>query len=331
MNLVKWIKLKIASKGLRSSNSDTRGRYATMLGELGDPRAIPPLLWAIENPILYENLDGDTLQLIPGVKPALRRLRDAAHDAVLAELRSRLNTVLARPQSSCGSIPELAEILAEAPSTAFQAEMVRALPAQNLHLRAIAVQTLGRCKNPEWAPAIAEALEKSLSGAPTGISVSVTDCFDVGGVRMTPVTDTAIQCTCLTALERLGRPETLPTIISAYRKSSDSYVRRNAVSAIGVIDTDEARAVLEEALSDADKEVRAKAAYVLDYKATPGMFPLLVRALKNPESFVRSYAADGLARLGNKSAVAELEAALKVEENDYTRKSITSALRKLNG
>jgi len=110
------------------------------------------------------------------------------------------------------------------------------------------------------------------------------------------------------AMETLAaRGEKAVPSIEAVRRKSDSVVaRRNAVWTLAQVKGQQAREVVNGALNDGNRTVRAAAAQVAGLWRDAGATANLVSALKGSGPDVKRPAAQALGRIGAKSAVPEL-------------------------
>ncbi len=81
--------------------------------------------------------------------------------------------------------------------------------------------------------------------------------------------------------------------------------------------------------NDPDKKTRESALHGLAYLGDPVSVPLLIKALWNDNKTHRTYAVEGLARAGDKKALADLEKAAKVEKDRQVELALDFALTAL--
>ena len=119
-------------------------------------------------------------------------------------------------------------------------------------------------------------------------------------------------------------------LFAAY-SSDSSEVRAAVVGAISKVaeeDRTDSQALnlLVNALNDSDTDVRSEAAAVLaNLKHQPAV-PVLQKSLKSSEAETRKSAALSLMKLGDRNSVTTLQTALETENNTNTKKAITLAI-----
>lgn len=112
--------------------------------------------------------------------------------------------------------------------------------------------------------------------------------------------------------------------------SGDLASRRVAAQALSARITDHVP-MLALGLKDADDQVRAICRRALrSWSASPALKDLFLEALRHDDPRVRLLAAEGLGKLGKRTDVPALEAALEAEADDRTRDRIAWALERLD-
>lgn len=115
-----------------------------------------------------------------------------------------------------------------------------------------------------------------------------------------------------------------PTWLRGLAASGDAYVRWKAAWGLGRVPG--SVAVLEMLIGDIDVDVRREAAHSLGVLGDPAGVPALLTGLKDPNSFVRRWAADGLAPF---AARPEVVAALETAMHDPAAMVAMSAAKAL--
>jgi putative membrane-bound dehydrogenase-like protein len=110
------------------------------------------------------------------------------------------------------------------------------------------------------------------------------------------------------AVQALGEKgaNAVPALREAVRPDQSVLARRNAVWAAARIEQPGARAVVRQALDDADETVRQAAVHSVSIWRDREALPLLLHLLRGPSLPNRRVAAEALGRIGDKSAVPAL-------------------------
>jgi putative membrane-bound dehydrogenase-like protein len=130
------------------------------------------------------------------------------------------------------------------------------------------------------------------------------------------------------AVETLGRKgtEAVPALTMAIRSGQSAEMRCNAVWAATRIDDAGARAAVRWALTDADADTRQAAIHSVSVRRDAEAVPILVKLLQSTSMPHRRAAAEALGRIGDKSAVSALLAALAEPTDRILEHSLTYAL-----
>lgn len=133
---------------------------------------------------------------------------------------------------------------------------------------------------------------------------------------------------CLTAVAEAKELFDSIDVVAAELKSSDAAKRRDAVEKLDAWDAREARPYLYDALSDADVEVRARAAQAIGRRQLGDAAPRLVALTGDVEPRLRAAAAEALGRLGEAlgaqrgPALKALERALGDSEHEVRAQAV---------
>ncbi len=128
------------------------------------------------------------------------------------------------------------------------------------------------------------------------------------------------------AIAYLGIPAALEPLLQLALFEKGEGVRRAAATAMGVLDSEKALALLVEALEDADPQVREAAAKALEYMGNPATLePLFQVALFDKGGGVRRAAATAMGALDSEKALALLVEAME-DTDPQVRKAAAKAL-----
>jgi putative membrane-bound dehydrogenase-like protein len=135
----------------------------------------------------------------------------------------------------------------------------------------------------------------------------------------------AVRKRAVEALAARGAEGVLPAL-TMLRTGRNAEARRNAVWALTRIDTPQARTAVHAGLADLEETVRQTAIHSISVWRDPGATPALVDFLKSPNLHTRRVAAEALGRIGDRSAVPALLAALGQPADRFLEHSLTYAL-----
>lgn len=125
-------------------------------------------------------------------------------------------------------------------------------------------------------------------------------------------TDNDLRAFAATALGNLGNKQAV-TPLTALLTDDSADLRSAAATALGLLKDESVVTVLSELLNDADNNVRRAATQALG-QLGPKALDSLLQALRDAEYTVRDAAADGIANIGDHSAIPALAAALATPE-----------------
>jgi HEAT repeat protein len=112
--------------------------------------------------------------------------------------------------------------------------------------------------------------------------------------------------------------------------SGNKEVKQEAAVTVGVLRTPEALPTLQAMFeNNPDLPTREKALEGLAYLGSPVSSPLFIKALFSVEKNFRTFAAEGLARSGDKNALPELERAVPAEKDSEARLAMQYAITAL--
>lgn len=130
------------------------------------------------------------------------------------------------------------------------------------------------------------------------------------------------------AVNSLGQLKAVEALIEALGHPDDS-VRRSAVSALDGLKDPQAVDPLIRVLRDEDSSVRTGACDALGHLGDARAVQPLIECLGDSLEFVRGAAAKALGEIGDARAIEPLKALLDAEQDNWTKKRIESALKRL--
>ena len=206
-----------------------------------------------------------------------------------------------------------------------------ALTDENLDIRTLAVEALGKIGSDAAVSPLAAALDYEAAY----VRRSATDALGkIGSQKAASALVEALEhedpyvCrSAADALGEMGSPKAVEPLAAAL-EHEDYYVRRSAADALGKIGSPKAILALAVALNDAASYIRRSAADALREISSQEAVSPLVAALNHEDAYVRRKAVDALGELVAEAAVLPLVAALNYEDA-YVRRSATNALGKI--
>lgn len=313
-------------KALRHRVPRVRASAASALGEVGDARALEPLLSALADrdasvwTAAHSALGN--LSERPGtlqVDTLARALQDE-HSRVWIDAVHLLGKIPEAP----GAVEALTGALSAPPALLRQIaaqelapirdpraveQLLALLSDENMDVRVAALEALGRTGDTRAV----EPLLESLGQAESREEVR-------GGIRK-------LGHYVMGALGRIGDPRAVDPLLIALGDADPDW-RYHAVKALGEIGDPRATDGLAEVLASEDR-TRWAAAEALGRIGGPRAVELLVKALGDELDDVRWCAADGLAEIGDHSAIEPLAAALTGEPRREGRERLSQALNRL--
>ena len=207
----------------------------------------------------------------------------------------------------------------------------RCLPAVFESLRAnwsvSGLAELGREAVPELIEALGDE-DRSVRAAAAGALGAIGDRAAIPHLqRLLADENDWVRAAALDALGDFHDAALLPAFQEAFRNNN---APRAALRAASKIPQAGGESLLIEALQHADRDNRQQAGELLEPVATAAAVEALRRAVKDPESSVRSRALATLARLGGAAHLALFLEALEDERGDV-RRAASEALEKIGG
>ena len=228
-----------------------RTKAASVLGEIGDTRAVLPLL-----EVMREPREDNDVKL--ACAEALGRLNDPSVIPILCQELGRLDE---------WSSPRIAAVLVAFGRAAIPHLLTTLDSSATLNGRIWAAQVLGKLKARRAVPPLMNRLHDRSEQMRLSAANALGDIGDLRAVR--PLVDIilrdptpAVRAQGASALGRLGDPEVLPILVGALG-DPEYWMRFRALEAIEVLNPEDT-SPLESALDDTNPEVRRRAALALE-------------------------------------------------------------------
>ncbi len=267
---------------LADADAGVRWTAADALGRLGDPRAVEPLLQRLGDKDEYVRWTAaDALGRLGGaraVEPLLQRLADADKNVRRAA----------------------ADALARLGDARAVESLLQRLGDKDEYVRRAAAEALGQLSDPRAV----ESLLQRLADADATVRIAATK-----------------------ALGQLGDARAVESLLQRLT-DADVIVCRAAAEALGQLGDARAVEPLLQRLTDADAGVRQAAAGALEQLGDAGAVEPLLQRLADADAVVRQAAANALAQLGDARAVGPLLQRLADADKDV-RQAAANALGQL--
>ncbi|MEX2720643.1 MAG: HEAT repeat domain-containing protein, partial [Candidatus Wukongarchaeota archaeon] len=319
-------------KVLREGKFELRVKAAKNLGEIGDPRAIDPLVKTMkeveENLELVGGFDDDLERFLNSLRWALSHIRGPKAIAPLIKvfkttdgnIQVAASDALARIGKP--AVEPLIKLLNHkefyvrwqavralqniGDKRAFE-PLLKALNDENGEVRWKAAETLGKMRDKKAADHLIKALEDEDERVRMNAMMAL---FEIGDTR------------AVEPLIRMVKGELVSPLWH------DGYFHHEAIEALGKMRAKKAVEPLIQALDDSETNVRTRAAEALGMIKDPrAVEPLIEHLSKWPEG---SDAAWALGEIGDERAVEHLTQALK-DDSAPVRRQSAEALDKLGG
>ncbi|MBM4430230.1 MAG: NACHT domain-containing protein [Chloroflexi bacterium] len=264
-----------------------------ILGEIKDPRAVEPLIWALDD--IQQDVREEAVWALGEIRDprVVEPLIHAARGGYMVDAEARSTAKKALGEIGAPAVKPLilalgdpakevrqvaAEALGEIGAPAVE-PLIQALRDPDERVRSGAVEALGRIGEPAVKPLI---LALRYLGE---------------GVRLWAVE----------AIGKIGKPAVEPLIQVLHEP--EPWVRSGATEALGRIGEPAVEPLIQ-ALRDPDERVRSWAVEAIGKIGKPAVEPL-IQVLHDPNPWVRSGAAEALGRIGGHRAVVSLIQALR--------------------
>jgi len=287
-----------------------RRAAAEILGNIGDPQAVPALIGALRD----ERDKGGWVRW--AAAEALGKVGTPALSDLIRVLQDK--DWMAR-WAAAGALGKIGDSRA-------LPNLIGALQDENEDVRKVAAESLGKIGDPQAIPTLIEALrdESWL------VRHAATEALGRIGISAVPALLRALEDegaevrrAAAEALGEIGDPQTVPALVATLR-DKDWGVRRAAVWALGKIGSP-ALPILVKALQDETLGARDVVVRALGNTGDPQAVPLLLGAVRDKDAGVRRAAAGALGRIGDPQALPALIGALW-DENEWVRRTAVEAL-----
>ena len=292
--------LKYKDRGMRRCAAEA-------LGKIGDTRAIEPLIFSLKELQFY----GYGKEVEENAIGALGKIGETAIEPLISALKDNDSNLRKNVTEALGNIEDTKAV----------EPLIYTLKDSDLNVRKNAAKALRKIG---WKP------EKNEIGATFWINLEKWDeCVKMGAMAVKPLIsalkdkDWNVRKNAARALGEIREPA-VESLISAL-KDEDWNVRTNAVDALGEIGNTKAVEPLISALKYQDHDMQRCAALALGEIGDTRAIEPLISALKDKDKSVRANAAGALREIGDTRAIEPLISALK-DEYMYVRKNAAEFL-----
>jgi HEAT repeat protein len=307
---------------LKSPDAGQRVRAARELGKRGDPSVVPTLAAALTDPSGKVRREVVVALASLPAPESLDALISATHDQ---DSKVRVLAVQGLTGYYTGEVPStgftgFVQRTWQHAKSRFVEENVRIDPGVKVEPKVISalIETMNDTR----------AIEVSRKAA-HGLGILVAEAAVPDLVKAAHSADTDLAVEALHALAKIKDKSAGPQLVDLL-DSTDKEVKREAAVTLGVLRTTEALPKLQAIFeSNPDLPTREKALEGLAYLASPVSSPLFLKALYSPEKNLRTFAAEGMARSGDKSALPELERVVPAEKDAEARLAMQYAITAL--
>jgi HEAT repeat protein len=280
-------------RALSSADPDERLALALALGVLGGDEA---------RAVLARLLDAEP-EVGRQVAAALARMGGAAEPQLREALRD-------------GPSARRRLVLPVVSRATVQQELIACLADPDSEVRALAAEALARvgatASVPALFPLLADENPRVSQAATAAIQALGTGETRTYALEAARSSNPAVRRAALRILSYFGFDDGLPAFLEALR-GDDARLRETAVSGLPFLDDPQAHEVLLETSRDLEAGTRRAAMRALGHSTStdPRVGSALLAGLKDPEPWVRYYAAQALGRLGVNSAAGALGGLLR--------------------
>jgi HEAT repeat protein len=307
---------------LKSSSEKTRAEAAKQLGNSTDPTVIPALASALKDPSVKVRREV-ILALVQQHQPAALDALETASTDTDPEIRTLavqcLTAYYTGEVPSTGFTGFVKKQYSRAKSH-FQEDHTRIDPGVNVDPKVIAA--LQSAMNDIRAIQPAREAAKGL-----GILLARPAVADL--VKAAHSTDEGLAREALNALAKIKESSAGPQLVDLL-DSPNKEVKRDACVTVGILRTKGAIPKLQTTFDNPpDDKTKEKALEGLAYIADPVSIPYFTRSLWSNNKQLRTSAAEGLARVGDRKYASELQKELSVEKDGGVKLALEFALAAL--
>ncbi len=307
---------------LQSPREDRRAKAAKELGKSGDPAAIPALTTAVNDPSTKVRREAvialSTLRVRESLDGLITATRDTDQDIRVLAIKGLEGYYTGQgPDVGFAGFMKRAWRMAKG---RFVEENIRIDPGVQVEPRVVAALTaaLNDTRAIQASREAADAL---------GILVAQPAVPDL--VKAARSSDKSLVLVALNALAKIKDPSVGPQLVNLL-DSPDEEIKQEAAVTAGILKTTEAIPRLQSMFENSpDKRTRQKAMEGLAYLGDPVSVPFFTKALWNSNDEIRTSAAEGMARAGDKKSLAELERAVQAERDGDARLAMQFAITAL--
>lgn len=306
---------------LKDDNKDVRWQVASILGKIGDERAIVPLLNALQDTDYLVRMEATgALRNIgqPAIKPLIATLRDAdknwREDVVraLAWIKDEriLESLIACLQDTNSGVRQTAIYgLGEIRNRKALKPLMAALGDEDLLVVEGAANALGKIGDPVAVEPLSVLLLNPSRGGRDNAAIALGQIGDVRGVepliKALQDRDVGVRMCAAEALGKIGDARAAAPL-TMLLFDEDLNVHNNAVDALAKIGGPAVEPLIT-FLSDSNADVRVRAARELGKIGSVQAVQPLIATLSDSIAEVRAQATMSLGRIGDPRALPELE------------------------
>jgi HEAT repeat protein len=307
---------------LKSPEEKQRSRAARDLGRSGDPAVVPALVEAVQDPSV--NVRREVVVALASIRvpESLDGLITATRDG---DSRTRVLALQGLVGYYTGHTPTIGftgfwKRVGQRIRDRFAEESVRVDPGTDIEPRVVSalIEALNDDRFPEAQRQAADAL--GILNAQQGVQDLVKAAYSA---------DERLALEALNALAKIKDRMAGPQLLNLL-ETTNAEVKREAAVTVGVLRTRDALPKLQALYENSpDRRLREKALEGLAYLGDPVSVQLFIKALWSGNKTLRTSAAEGLARAGERQTLAELEKAVHVERDAGVRMAMQFAITAL--
>jgi HEAT repeat protein len=307
---------------LKSPHVGQRAQAARELGKRGDPSLVPTLAAALADPsekVRREVVVALACLRVPqSLDPLISATRD--RDAKVRVLAVQGLTGYYTGEAASTGFTGFVQRTWQRAKGRFVEENARIDPGINVEPKVVSalIETLNDT----------HAIEASRKAA-NGLGILMAEAAVPDLVKAAHSADTDLAVEALHALAKIKDNSAGPQLVDLL-DSADKDVKQEAAVTVGVLRTAEALPKLQAMFeNNPDLSTREKGLEGLACLGSPVSSPLFIKALFSAEKNFRTFAAEGLARSGDKNTLPEVERAVPAEKDAEARLAMQYAITAL--